>query len=72
MVMKKLSRRELELIKYTAKGFTAKEIAKFTGLELRTIQSYIITARKKLHAKNIAHAIFIAFKENIINDLIIE
>ena len=67
--MKKLSCRELELIKYSAKGFTVKEIAKLTGLEPGTIQAYMINARKKLQAKNIAHAVFIAFKENMINEL---
>lgn len=70
--MKKLSGREIELITYTARGHTAKEIARLTGLEPRTIEAYIINIRKKLNAKNIAHAVFIAYKANIINEITIE
>jgi DNA-binding NarL/FixJ family response regulator len=58
--MKSLSVREIQIIKYTAKGFTAKEIAKALGLEYRTIEIYVSNIRKKLAAKNIAHAIYIA------------
>lgn len=64
--MKKLSCREIELIQYTARGLTAKEIAKLTGLEPRTIEAYMSNVRKKLQAKNIAHAVFIAHNTNII------
>lgn len=64
--MKPLSHREKEVIQYSAKGYTAKEIAKLIGLEYRTIQAYLINIKKKLKARNIAHAIFIAYGINAI------
>lgn len=57
--MKQLTSREIEIIKYTAKGHTSKEIAKIVGLEYRTVQAYLSNIRKKVKAKNIAHAIFL-------------
>ncbi len=65
--MQKLSSREIEIIKHTACGLTAKEIARITGLEHRTIETYMANIRKKLGAKNAAHIIFIALKVRIIN-----
>ncbi len=65
--MNKLSHREVQIIQYKAQGFTAKEIAKCIGLEYRTIEIYIGSIIKKLEAKNIAHAVYIAAQENILN-----
>jgi DNA-binding CsgD family transcriptional regulator len=64
--MRNLSLREMQVIHYTANGCTAKEIARLTGLEPRTIESYVSNIRKKLQAKNIAHAIFIAIQQNLL------
>ena len=63
--MKKLSNREVEIIKYIANGCTAKEIARVVGLEPRTIETYLFKVRKKLCAKNIAHAIYIACNKKL-------
>ena len=60
--MKKLSPRELEIIHYTAKGYTAKQIARLIKLGHRTVESYVANIRRKLGAKNIAHTIFIVCK----------
>jgi LuxR family transcriptional regulator of spore coat protein len=60
-----LSQRETQIINYMAHGCTAKEISKQIGLTYRTIEIYICNIRKKLHAKNIAHAIYIAAQENL-------
>jgi DNA-binding CsgD family transcriptional regulator len=67
--MKALSGREVQIIRQTARGYTAKEIAKLIGLEPRTIEVYVGSIRKKLQAKNIAHAVFIASQHNILNEL---
>jgi DNA-binding CsgD family transcriptional regulator len=67
--MKKLSAREIQIIKYTAKGYTAKKIAKIIGLGHRTIEIYISNMRRKLGAKNIANAIYIASLQNILGDV---
>jgi DNA-binding NarL/FixJ family response regulator len=66
--MKTLSIREIQVIRFTANGLTAKETAKALGLEYRTIEIYVSNIRKKLAAKNIAHAIYIATQHNILND----
>ena len=65
--MKTLSFREMQIISYTANGLTAKEIAKMLDLEYRTVEIYVSNIRKKLSAKNIAHAVYIAVQKNIIN-----
>jgi DNA-binding NarL/FixJ family response regulator len=64
--MNKLNYREIQLINYSAQGYTAKEVARLTGLESRTIEAYMNTIRKKLNAKNIAHAIYIACEKEVI------
>lgn len=65
--MRKLSMREIEIIHHIAYGLTAKEIARVVGLEPRTIEAYMGNIRKKLGAKNAAHAIWIALKGSLIN-----
>jgi DNA-binding NarL/FixJ family response regulator len=64
--MRNLSFREVQVINYTAQGCTAKEVARLTGLEPRTVEIYVSNIRKKLQAKNIAHAIYIAGQRNIL------
>lgn len=64
--MKPLSLREMEIITHTANGHTAKEIARMTGLEPRTVEIYVASIRRKLLARNIAHAIFIATRQQIL------
>lgn len=65
--MQKLSSREVEIINHAAVGLTAKEIARRTGLEPRTVQAYMSNIKKKLGAKNSAHAIFIALQFDFIH-----
>lgn len=55
-----LNFRETEIIRHTACGRTAKEIAKLIGLEYRTIESHMLIIRKKLAARNAAHAVYLA------------
>ncbi len=67
--MKNLSYREIQIIRHLAQGYTAKEIAKLMGLEHRTIEIYASHIRKKLAAKNIAHAVYIASQQDILNKI---
>lgn len=67
--MNKLSFREIEIMQHTSKGSTAKEIARLVGLEHRTIQAYIVNIRRKLGAKNIAHAVYLACNVVGVNDV---
>ena len=59
--MTKLNKRESEIIHHSACGLTAKEIAKKIGLEYRTVEIYMQSLRKKLGARNVAHAIYLYF-----------
>lgn len=61
--MKKLSNREIEVLQYSAQGYTAKEIARLTRLQPVTIQAYIRNIQKKLGAKNMVHAVSIAHQK---------
>jgi DNA-binding NarL/FixJ family response regulator len=63
--MTPLTSRELEIIRYSAEGCTAKEIARLTGLEHRTIESYVMNIRKKLSARNTTHAVFLAMRQYV-------
>ncbi len=64
--MNELNRREIEIIKYLAQGYKAKEIAKLIDLEHRTIEIYISHIRKKLCAKNTPHVIYLASRLEIL------
>jgi DNA-binding NarL/FixJ family response regulator len=67
--MNKLNYREIEIINHIAIGFTAKQIAKKIGLEYRTVEAYTSTLRKKLGAKNVAHAVYLACQISVIHVL---
>ena len=66
--MKILNNREVQIITFKAQGLTAKEIARLIGLEHRTIEIYISNLIKKLEAKNMANAIYIATQKKIIRE----
>lgn len=55
-----LSPREVQMIEYVALGLTAKQIARRTGIEFRTVQSYLSAIKRKLRARNMPQAIFLA------------
>lgn len=67
--MKMLSGREIEIIRHSASGYTAKEIARLMGLEHRTIEIYVVNIRRKLLARNIAHAVYIASRERMLDEV---
>lgn len=57
-----LNERETEIISYKALGHTSKEIARLLGLEYRTVEVYFGKIKRKLKARNTAHAIYLALK----------
>jgi DNA-binding NarL/FixJ family response regulator len=67
ITMKQLSVKEVEIMKYIAVGHTAKEVAKEVGLEYRTVETYVARIKKKLGAKNITNAVYIACEQPIWN-----
>lgn len=64
-IIKKLSRRELELVKYFANGYTTKEIAQTFSLSLHTINNHRKNILKKLGYKNIASFVNFAIENGL-------
>ena len=64
--VEKLSVREIEVLRYIAAGFTAKEVGVKLGIALDTIKTHIAGIRRKLKAKNSAHAVALAFRQGIL------
>jgi len=63
-----LSQRESEVLQYVAKGYTAKSIAQILSLNARTIEAHVIKIKKKLNARNVSHAIYIACRDRILGN----
>ncbi|MBV8667900.1 MAG: helix-turn-helix transcriptional regulator [Candidatus Eremiobacteraeota bacterium] len=59
-----LSDIEREVLTHYARGLTRAEIAQQTGLSANTIGHYLTTAKDKLHARSLAHAVFILCRSN--------
>jgi len=53
----KLAPRELECLRWAASGKTVQDIATILGISERVTRGYIDTARHKLNALNVAHAV---------------
>lgn len=62
-----LSRRELEVLGWTARGKDYIEIAMIMGISEHTVRSYMRTARAKLGSVNLAQAVAIATKWRLIS-----
>ena len=54
------------LLLYAA-GFTRLEIARETGLSAHTIGHYLTTAKDKLHARSLAHAVYLFTRARYVN-----
>ncbi|MEI2388057.1 LuxR family transcriptional regulator [Breoghania sp. JC706] len=63
----RLSPRESECLKWAAEGKTYIDIATILSISERTVRFYLDTARHKLNAINITHAVARAVASNIIN-----
>jgi DNA-binding CsgD family transcriptional regulator len=64
-IIKKLSKRELELIKYFANGYSSKEIALTFSLSLHTINNHRKSILRKLGYKNIASFVNFAIENGL-------
>lgn len=62
----KLTSREVQVMKMLAEGNLSKQIADHLCVSRRTVECYILRARKKLKASCQAHAIAICFRSGII------
>jgi LuxR family quorum sensing-dependent transcriptional regulator len=63
----RLTRREREVLVWTAQGKSAWEIGEILGIAKRTVDEHAQSAFRKLGAANRAHAVAIAVRERLIN-----
>jgi LuxR family quorum sensing-dependent transcriptional regulator len=61
-----LTNREMEVLKWTAIGKTAAEIAEILSLTPRTVNEYAIRATRKMRAQNKTHAVVNAMQHKLI------
>jgi DNA-binding NarL/FixJ family response regulator len=54
-----LNKVEIQVLLLYAAGFTRTEIARETGLSAHTIGHYLTTAKDKLQARSLAHAVYL-------------
>jgi DNA-binding NarL/FixJ family response regulator len=60
-----LTKREQEILKFVAKGFTIDEISKVLNISISTVVTHKQNIQEKLKAKNSCNAIFIYFSKNL-------
>jgi LuxR family transcriptional regulator, quorum-sensing system regulator SolR len=61
-----LTPRELDVLRWTARGKTAGEIATILGIGKRTVDEHAASAVGKLSAANRTHAVVLAIQQGII------
>jgi len=61
-----LSQREAECLAWTSRGRTMDQISQILGVKTRTIAFHLDSARAKLGAENVAHAVALALRRGLI------
>jgi len=61
-----LSQREAECLAWTSRGRTMDQIGKILGVKTRTVAFHLDSARAKLDAENVAHAVALALRRGLI------
>ena len=61
------SRRELDALRYSSHGLRERECADAMGVSEETVKTHLDFARRKLRAKNTAHAVAIALRLGLID-----
>lgn len=64
-----MSPRELQVIQLSAKGLNAKQMARELGLSEETIKTHRKLAIARLDAKNIVHAVAIAYERGMLKEV---
>lgn len=62
-----LSRRETEILKYIAEGYSNKRIAYALGIGEQTIKNHITSIMRKLNANDRTHAVVLAMRKGLLN-----
>ena len=66
-IMKKLTEKELEILKLVTEGYANHEISKMIYLSSHTVKAHISSIIRKLEARNRTNAVTIAITNNILN-----
>jgi DNA-binding CsgD family transcriptional regulator len=61
-----LSEREEQCLIWAARGKTQQEVAEILDLSLGSVKTHLDTARRKLHCKNLTHAVGVAVAAGVI------
>lgn len=64
-----LTNRERTVLFFIAQGFDNKEISEKMFVSTHTIKAFVANILQKLNAKNRTHAVYIAIKAGIINEI---
>lgn len=66
--MEKLTKREITILKLITQGYDNDEISKTIFISIHTVKAHISKIIKKLNAKNRTNAVYIAIKNNLLDD----
>lgn len=66
--MIKLTDQETTILQHIVHGYNNLQISKSTYISVHTVKAHISSIFKKLGAKNRANAVYIALKNNIVNE----
>jgi len=62
-----LTKRELEVLVWSSKGLSARDIGQMLDIAKRTVDEHVQTATRKLGAANKTEAVAIALRERLID-----
>lgn len=66
--MEKLTDREMTILKLVMQGYANSEISKKVFISIHTVKAHVGAITRKLSAKNRAHAVYIALKNDLIDE----
>ena len=66
--MEKLTNREITILKLITQGYDNLEISKTIFISIHTVKAHISKIIKKLNAKNRTNAVYIAIKNNLLDE----
>ena len=66
--MEKLTDREMAILKLVMQGYANSEISKKVFISIHTVKAHIGSITRKLSAKNRAHEIYIALKNDLLDE----
>ena len=67
MPLDTLTRRELEVLRYTAEGLSVRQVASVLYLSAKTVDAHKVNLMRKLKIHNKAHLVQYAFRNKILN-----